>query len=90
MSQPTSNNSGGNHQPRVNHDKLKKTADGNNYVKWLEKLKGDFAENSAVVVKQYGPDLLRDQSGYMESFRAEYLGADDFEKAGLLKKKNER
>jgi hypothetical protein len=35
--------------------------------------------NSAAVVKQYDPDLLRDQSGYIEHFREEYAEADDFD-----------
>ena len=90
MSQPNSNNSHVPNQHKANHDKLKKTADGNNYTKWFERLQEEFASNSAVVVKQYGPDLLRDQKGYLESFRAEYNNSDDIEKAGLLKRRNER
>ena len=41
-------------------------------------------------VKQFGPDLLRDQTNFREHFTQEYRKADDFEKVGLLRKKNER
>ena len=59
-------------------------------MKWLDKLKEDFSSNCAVSVKQYGPDVLRDQSSFKARFDEEYRGADDFEKVSLLRKKNER
>jgi len=62
------NSSVGSSQPKASHDKLRKTSDGNNYVKWLDKLKDDFSTNSAVSVKQFGPDLLHDQTSFQARF----------------------
>jgi len=84
------NSSVGNSQPKVSHDKLRKTPDGTNYVKWLDKLKEDFSSNSVVSVKQFGPDLLRDQASFQARFVDENRVADDSEKVGLLGKKSER
>ena len=89
MQQQLSNGSSSN-QSKLGNEKLKKSVDGNNYVKWLERLKEDFASNSASCVKQYGPDLLRDQRGWIERYRAEYAASDDIEKSALSRKKSER
>jgi hypothetical protein len=84
------NNMSNNNQTKSGNEKLKKSVDGNNYVKWLERLREDFASNSASCVKQYGPDLLRDQRGWLERYRAEYAESDDIEKSALSRKKGER
>ena len=77
-------------QPKGSHDRLRKTPEGSNYAKWLDKLREDFALNSAVVVKQYGPDIVDDQGDFQTQFALDYMAADEYEKVGLLKKKAER
>mgnify|MGYP000639503064 CR=1 FL=1 len=87
--QQQANNLSSHNQAKSGNEKLKKS-DGNNYVKWLERLREDFASNSASCVKQYGPDLLRDQRGWIERYRTQYVESDDIEKAALSRKKSER
>ena len=77
-------------QLKSGHEKLRKPLRGSNYVKCLDKLREDFASNSAVAVKQFGPDLLRDQTNFQARFAQKYMAADEFEKVGLLRKKSER
>jgi len=46
-------------QPKASYEKLRKTPEGSNNVKWPDKLKEDFASNSAVSVTRFGPDLSK-------------------------------
>ena len=88
--QQNESNLGSKSSSKPNHEKLVKTADGSNYVKWIEKLEVDFTTNSAICVKQFGPDLLTEQTSWLESFQQEYDESDEHGKASLQKKKAAR